>query len=208
MSEIRVETLYLGLLEACCYLVYDEENNAAVLDPGDQPERVAGRLEELGLTLRGILLTHGHFDHVGGVNRLRKRFAVPVYAGAGEETLLTAPFSLFPGLPAADERPISWEKLLREGDRVSLGEMEFEVIATPGHTPGGLCYRCGNLLFTGDTLFASGVGRTDLPGGDGAVLCRSLEKLAGLEGDFTVYPGHGPATTLERERRNNPYLRK
>lgn len=207
MSEIQVERLCLGPLEACCYLVYDRAKNAAVIDPGDQPDLAAARLEALGLAPKGILLTHGHFDHVGGVNRLAERFALPVYAGLGEERLLEAPVSLFPGLPAADERPVRWERLLGEGDRLSLGTLEFEVLATPGHTPGGVCYRCGEALFTGDTLFAGGVGRTDLPGGDGAALKRSLEKLAALEGGLTVYPGHGPATDLDRERRSNPYLR-
>ena len=204
---MQVERMCLGPLEACCYLVYDGDKNAVVLDPGEEPGRVAGRLEELGLGLQAILLTHGHFDHVGGVNSLAERFAVPVYAGAGEEGLLAAPVSLFPGLRAADERPIGWERLLEEGERLTFGALEFEVLATPGHTPGGVCYRCGEALFTGDTLFAAGVGRTDLPGGDGAALERSLEKLAALEGGLTVYPGHGPATTLERERRGNPYLR-
>lgn len=194
---MKIYTLPLGQLETNCYLVADGDGNAAVIDPAAAPERILQTARENGLAIQAILLTHGHFDHVGAVAGLTQALRCPVWMHENE---LTLPEYLTDG-------PLYYTDGYGEGDTVTVGGLQFTVLHTPGHTPGSVCLRCGDALFTGDTLFAGSCGRTDFSGGSGSEMCRSLRRLAQLPGDLAVYPGHGEATTLAREKRENPYLR-
>ena len=193
---MNIQKLVLGDYQTNCYLVSDENGDAAVIDPGYTPEVVLAATQRLGLTVRAVLLTHGHFDHVGGVKGVMEAAHCPVY---GSEADLTLPEPLRHGLTLTD--------FYAEGDEIAVGTLRFAVLETPGHTPGSVCLRCGDALFSGDTLFAGSCGRTDLAGGSGAAMRRSLSRLAAIDADLTVYPGHGPASTLAEEKRTNPYLR-
>ena len=202
----------VGAIGTNCYIVFDSNSDiCAVIDPGAQGDKLAAALTEHGLKPAYILLTHGHYDHIGGVNQLRKAFpeAKLAIGKKDAEQLQDLEKSLaashgFPGrgyIMEADE-------LLSDGDQIEVGPLTFTVIDTPGHTLGCVTYRCGDLLFTGDALFRGSVGRTDLYGGSYSVLMDSVRKLADLEGNFHVLPGHGLDTMLEEERLHNPYLRK
>ena len=197
-----IKRIYIPSVYTNCYLLVDEATGAAaVIDPGDDVTDTVERLcADNGWTLRGVFLTHGHYDHVGGVTALRRTFPeVPVYlhpADTGGTSQL---------LPTAGLGNVT---LWREGDVVKLGELQVEVLHTPGHTPGSVCLRCRDVLFSGDTLFAGSCGRTDFPGGSMDEMMASLARLGGLEGDLRVLPGHEGETTLSRERQYNPYLRQ
>ena len=190
---MNIRTLTLGDYQTNCYLVSDENGDTAVIDPGDRPEEILNVARAQHLTIRAVLLTHGHFDHVGAVRGIAEAMHCPVYVG---EKDLSLPAPLRGGLVATDTY----------GDRLCVGSLTFDVLPTPGHTAGSVCLRCGDALFSGDTLFAGSCGRTDL-GGDAAQLAASLSRLAALKEPLVVYPGHGPKTTLEREKACNPYLR-
>ena len=193
---MTVRTLVLGDFQTNCYLVSDENGDTAVIDPGYTPEVILQAAQSQHLTVRAVLLTHGHFDHVGGVKGVTEAARCPVYVNEADTTL---PAELNHGLTATD--------FYAEGDCISVGALRFSVLETPGHTPGSVCLRCENALFTGDTLFAGCCGRTDLSGGSDAQMRRSLARLGAVEAALTVYPGHGPSTTLPREKQTNPYLR-
>ncbi len=196
---MNVKMLQVGPLGTNCYLLEDG-NEAAVIDPGGDVPAILEALE--GAEVRYILLTHGHYDHTGGAAELKE--ACPqaeVYLH--ERDFRGVDPSLFPLCLQMDE-----VKFYDEGDRLPLGGLTIEVLHTPGHSEGGVTLRCGELLFCGDTLFAGSCGRTDFPGGSVAKIMASLRRLGELEGDYQVCPGHMETTTLEAERKRNPYLRQ
>ncbi len=205
-----IKTIYIPSVDENCYLL-SHKGEAAVIDPGSGDKKAIEVLDDLlcrdSLTLRYILLTHGHYDHVSGVPALCKAWpSVPVYLYPAD--LAVADPRLFP-LKTLMERE-GWPrevKPLADGDRLTLGGLEMVVLHTPGHTPGSVCLRCENVIFTGDTLFAGSMGRTDFMGGKGADMAASLKRLGELPGDFRLYPGHGEDTTLSAERATNPYLK-
>ena len=195
---LNIRTLPLGAYQTNCYLVWDENSpTCVVIDPGYEPETVLAEAKRLGKEIAAILLTHGHFDHVGGVKDIAAETDCPVYLCAEE-------LSLPPNWTAG---PLYYTNTYGEGDFVAFAGLSFKVLQTPGHTPGSVCLMCENVIFSGDTLVWGGCGRTDLPGGSWATLRTSLKRLAGLSGDYDVYPGHGDATKLSFERNFNPYLR-
>ena len=203
---MKITALTVGPVETNCYLVSDGDGVTAILDPGAEPEKIVACMEEDGLTPGAILLTHGHFDHIGGAAALQERFSIPVYIHRADGEMLTddeknagAAF----GLPA---EKVEGTRLLNGGESVSVGALSFLLLHTPGHSKGSCCYRVGDALFSGDTLFRGGVGRTDLYGGSWRELLASVGRLAALKGDFHVYPGHGALTTLDEERKKNPYM--
>lgn len=199
---MKVITTVVGSLETNCYLLIDEETKrAALIDPGDEAERLLARVQREGVQLDYILLTHGHRDHTFAVPALKSALPeVQVYiseADAHSTGIYHYPMAeLVPDL-----------KYYGEGTALPLGSLTVRVLETPGHTLGGVTLLVGEAMFSGDTLFAMSMGRTDLPGGNGAQMLSSLRRLGQLEGEYTVYPGHMEKTTLSREKRMNPYLR-
>ena len=196
-----IKTLPVGQLETNCYVVTDEKSlDCAVIDPGDESNTILDYLEENRLHCRAIFLTHGHYDHVGAVEAVAEETGATVYLNreddADSRRDLHFPFHLTEN-----------GEYYADGDSVEIGSLRFEVIGTPGHTPGGVTLRCQDALFTGDTLFRGSCGRTDLPGGDTDELLRSLKRICSLDGDFEVYPGHMDSSTLTRERLFNYYCR-
>ena len=203
---MRIYTLQVGEIGTNCYLAASDAGNAAIVDPGAEPERIAAALTQYSLTHALILLTHGHFDHIGAAEALRQWYHIPLYVHAADAELLSDPAKNGGKGLMGREVTAGCDHLLVDGDRIPLDELEFQVIHTPGHTKGSVCFAADGLLLTGDTLFCRGIGRTDLYGGSFPEIRRSLSRLATLEGDRRVFPGHGPATTLDAERAENPYL--
>ena len=191
---LKVHTLTLGLYQVNCYIVHKADSDrCVVIDPGYEPEKITAFLEQNHLHPEAILLTHGHFDHVGGVKALAEN--QKVYLHRLEHTM---PQAMTAGpLYATDDYP----------DRFTVAGMDFLTLHTPGHTPGSVCLIAEDAMFSGDTLFAGSCGRTDLPGGDWATIQASLHRLRDLPGDYRVFPGHAEETTLSQERQFNPYLR-
>lgn len=195
---VKVHLLTLGAYQTNCYIFHEENaKSCCVVDPGYQPEVVEEKLRELDLTPEAILLTHGHFDHVGGVRQLAADVDCDVYL-CGDD------LSLPPQITAGQ---LYYTKTYADGTTLHLAGLEIAVLATPGHTPGSVCLLTENVLFSGDTLFAGSCGRTDLPGGDHSAILNSLHRLADLDGNLWVLPGHGESTTLRDEKKYNPYMR-
>ncbi len=194
---MKVVTLPLGALETNTYLIYREGSTAClVIDPADRADAILSTAGDLGLTIAAILLTHGHFDHVGAVKDLAQDTGCRVFLNPLECTLP----------PQLTAGKLSYTDTYHGGENLQLAGLSFSVLHTPGHTPGSVCLLFEDVLFSGDTLFQRSCGRTDFPGGDSALMKKSLQVLRSLPKDYTVYPGHGQATTLEQERRFNPYL--
>lgn len=200
---MQVFKIYPQGFAANSYLLTQDEKTAVVIDPA-QP-RIADEAKRRGLTVTHVLLTHGHFDHIGGCAALQAEGA-KVGCLAKEAPLALGKNNMADYF-GGHVPPFSVDFTFGDGDILSLDGMQFLVIATPGHTAGGACFCVGDHLFTGDTLFAGDIGRSDLPTGSGAQLTESVKKLYALQGDFTVCPGHGEDTTLEYERHNNGWVR-
>lgn len=205
---MNINYVRVGDIGTNCYIVCNEKNGqSAVIDPGADAPRILAAVEESGCMPQKILLTHGHFDHIGAVRELTERFHCRLAVPEAERAFLNDPHrNLQSSMTDGEFVPLKPDILFRDGDIVEAAGLQFSVISTPGHTPGSCCLLCGNILFSGDTLFAGGVGRTDMPGGDAASLQASLRRLAALPGNFHVLPGHGCFSTLDDERRGNPYL--
>ena len=202
-----VYTITVGPFFENSFLVADEKTKECwIIDPGAEGSRIRSEIKRLGLKPRKILLTHAHGDHIGAVEELRKFYKIPVCIHEKDHSLLVSPEE---NLSAAFGMPISASKadgFLTEGDKLALGGLSFEVIETPGHTPGGITLYGEKTAFTGDALFAGSIGRYDFPHSDGEILMQSLKRLLELPDDTAVYSGHGPATTIGRERETNPFL--
>ena len=199
---MKIQALQVGPIGTNCYLLCDEQAKAcAVIDPGGDAGRIAAAVERTGCAPSAVLLTHGHYDHTGGVEELLSAFpGVPVYLNRRDvypEDLRAQ--QLFP-LLSGDVRNYD------EGDTVAVGGLTVSVMATPGHSEGSVTLRCENALFCGDTLFAGSCGRTDFVGGSMPKMMASLRRLGALEGNLQVLPGHMEPSNLERERAVNPFL--
>lgn len=192
---MKISTLVLGDYQVNCYLVSDDNGKAVVIDPGYEAEKILRVVKEKELDVQCIFLTHGHFDHIGAVKPLMQALNCPVYLQPKEVTL---PPYLTQGL-------LCYTEEYEQGNEISVGDLTFRVMETPGHTNGSVCLLCEDCIFTGDTLFAGSCGRTDL-GGSMLEMLASLKSLAALEGNYRVFPGHGPETDLDYERKTNPYI--
>ena len=191
---MNIQKLTLGLYQTNTYLLAND-TEAVVIDPGYEADTILDALA--GKTLKAILLTHGHFDHVGAVKELVAETGCEVWIHAAESTMP----------PMVTAGPLYFTHTYDEGDTISpIAGLELTVLHTPGHTPGSVCLLMGKEMFSGDTLFACSFGRTDLPGGDPRKMMESLRRLASLQGNFFIHPGHGGSTTLDAEKRFNPYM--
>lgn len=203
-----IESLAVGPLQTNCYLI-GKPPRVAVVDPGAESDRILSRIDALGLQVEAVLLTHGHIDHIAHVAYVVARWPVPVALHPADLPLVLTrqweELELFLGA-APCPKPSWW---LEDGQKLQVAGLELSVLHTPGHTPGSVCLLedSSRQALVGDTLFYRGVGRTDFPGGDWETLERSIrEKLYRLDGDWVLYPGHGPRTSLEEERWQNPFV--
>lgn len=199
---LQIRRMPVGQIGTNCYLLEDPETKTcAVIDPGDQANDIDREIRKAGLSLTMILITHGHFDHVLGVPGLLEKWpGIPVYVHksevnwdkTGDNYMLLA--------------PVEGIQTVKEGDTIDFAGAKIQVMHTPGHSPGSVTYRIGDVLFCGDTLFAGSCGRTDLPGGNMGAMRASLKRLAAIPENLSVHPGHGPGSTLDEEKKYNPYL--
>lgn len=209
MSDFRIKTCVLGPVSTNCYILYRQGGReAVVVDPADNGGYIANQCKELGVIPSAVVLTHGHFDHIMGIDDLRREFPVPVYVHEGDrETLLDPALNLSSSY--TNGYTFDGADYIRDGQRLELAGFSFQVIHTPGHTPGGVCYylESEGVLFSGDTLFQNSVGRTDFPNSSMSDLIRSIrEKVMKLPDDVKVYPGHMGETTIGHERKYNPFI--
>ena len=196
-----IKTLPVGQLETNCYVVTNEDTlDCVVIDPGDEANTILDYMESNRLHCKAIFLTHGHFDHVGAVDAVAEETGAVVYMNQNDDARYDSTRYMRYSMPESG-------LFYSDGDVINAAGLRFEIIATPGHTRGGVTIRCEDALFTGDTLFKGSCGRTDLPGGDMEQELASLRKICQLPGDYEVYPGHMDASTLERERLFNYYCR-
>ena len=204
---MNIIKLTLGELAANCFIVEAPDKTAVVIDPGAEAEVIIEELESRGLTLGKILLTHGHFDHIGAAAELKERYHAPVYITAVDEELLDDKVkSVAYILPEVPFRPVEADVRIKEGDIITQGSMEISVIETPGHTAGSVCFIIEDCMFTGDTLFHRTIGRTDHFSGDTPTEIQSVKRLAALDKNYKLYCGHGSDTDLETERKTNPFI--
>ena len=206
---MKTETVVTSGFQENCYIIWDEATMAGmIIDPGADGDRIVSVLEKHHITPIGIYNTHGHFDHIGAVSELKRQLNIPFALHSGDKQLVAEAdsqggmFGLH--LPMAAPEVDIW---LEDGMTLTVGNETGTVIHTPGHTQGGVCFLFSKLLFTGDTLFSGSIGRSDLPGGNGRQLIESIHKnILCLDDSISVFPGHGPATSIGREKRFNPFV--
>ncbi|HZK18843.1 MAG TPA: MBL fold metallo-hydrolase [Clostridia bacterium] len=204
-----LKVLPVGMMEANCIIVGCKKTlEAAIIDPGEEAGRILNTVEDLKFKVGSIILTHAHIDHIAALKDVQEATDAKVLVHKGDAEMLSNPginLSMFMGGSISGDA----DHLLEDGDLIHIGELELEVLHTPGHTPGGICLYLGahNVVITGDTLFAGSVGRSDFPGGNHGQLINSIkEKLLVLPDTTKVYPGHGPSSTIAFEKKNNPFL--
>lgn len=205
---MKVIPLTLGAMETSCYIIASEMNSAAVVDPADNAKKIMAEISGNGLILKEILLTHGHFDHTGAVADLKEMTGAKVYIHEKDVCMLDNTVKNVAYLmPGFEYKPFTADVILSGGDSFEMDELIFDVMSTPGHTAGSVMYFTGNTIFSGDTIFEGSVGRTDFYSGDYMEQRKSLKRIALLREDYIIYPGHGGSTTLNQEKKFNPYLK-
>ena len=201
-----VKNATFGSIQNNCYLVVDEKTNCSALV--DCTECSQQMLDFIGDTdLKYIFLTHGHFDHITGVKGVKEKYGARVVISHEDAPMLSSAKLSLAAFCGGEQNIVEPDILVADGDVVKLNDIEFKVISTPGHTKGGVCYLVGDYIFTGDTLFFCSCGRTDFPGGSSQEIIASLKKIAALDGDLKVMPGHDRLSNLNFERENNPYMK-
>ena len=207
---MEIKRLIVGMVQTNCYIaVHSETKEAVIVDPGDEAARIEDALAQTGAKAKAILLTHGHFDHVTAMEELRRDLGVPVYACEQEQAVLADPDKNLSVQFQGGGLHLKADMLLKDGETFEAAGYTFQMLHTPGHTPGGCCYYFPyeDVIFTGDSLFCGSIGRTDFKGGSMSDLVRTVkEKIMTLPEHTEVYPGHNDTTTIENERMYNPYL--
>jgi|SRR5208282_5828666 len=201
-----IKSIAVGPLQANCIIVADDTSQKAlVVDPGDEPDRIVGIINEMGLTVEVIVCTHGHFDHMGEVGDVKNQTGARVALHRDELELYKGAKDMAAFWGHSLEVPPDPDILLSEGDTLTIGALKFSILHTPGHSPGGICLYTDNAVITGDTLFKGSVGRTDFYGGDMEKLRQSFRRLMARPEETSVWHGHGPATTIGREKKENMF---
>ena len=205
---MMLEILTVGALATNCYILGDEETQqGVVIDPGGDFEIIEAHLKKLKLSVKYIILTHGHVDHIGALSQLKKATKAEILIHSKDSAMLYDPnqnLSIFSGDEIIATKA---DKTLEEGDIIQCGGIKIKVLHTPGHTPGGISLLTDKMIFTGDALFCGSIGRTDFPGSSYQELISSIkDRLLSKDDDFIIYPGHGPSSTIGEEKRHNPFL--
>lgn len=204
---MKIHNLQLGELRSNCYIVETAPGQCVAIDIGGDSRLLLNYLQMKHLKLNKILLTHGHYDHMGGVAEVKEQTGAEVYIHSDDANMLeSSSASLAAAMSIMPFKPVNQYISISDDCYIADGDVTFRVIHTPGHTKGSVCYVCGETIFSGDTLFCCSIGRTDFPGGSMTEMRQSLSKLIQLEGDYKICPGHNETSTLNYERINNPYL--
>jgi len=201
---VLIKTVTVGPLESNCYLAGDDlTKEIFIIDPGADYEIIKGIIDKDGLKPKAVINTHGHGDHIGA----NKEFGIPVWIHRLDADFLTDPSKNLSGAFGFLLKTKTASRLLEDGDALSMGKYKLEVIHTPGHTPGSICLKGDGVIFTGDTLFCQGIGRTDFAyGSEEDIMCSIKERLFTLDDDYIIYPGHGPSSTIGNEKLYNPFI--
>ena len=205
--EYKIIKLVVGQLQENCFILFDENKDAFIVDPGASSENIIETIEKNSLNIKYILLTHGHFDHVGAVASLAKKFKVPVYLSKKDRNFLETPNEVRASSFGMEIEAADVDVFVKDNDEIPFSDGLIKVIETPGHTLGSVCYLFNNYLFAGDTLFNGSIGRTDFPESDHSLMIESLKKLKELDDEIYVLSGHGPESQMSYEKISNPYLR-
>ena len=207
---MKIKQYVLGPVQTNCFVVYNEQNQAAVIDPGANGAELVDAIQKDGKEITMVLLTHGHFDHIGGVHEIQEKANCKVYVHEQDQELLQDPSKnlskLFQQVISKNFTSAKADVLLKDGDTIPFGEITFRVMHTPGHSKGSCMYLTDGVIFSGDTVFKREIGRNDTYGGDPVAQQKSLQRIAAIPGDYIICTGHGENTTLEEEKKYNPYF--
>ena len=205
---MKVLVMEVGSIGTNCYLVINEENKSGVvIDPGGDGDMILDKIRQKGLNIEAIFLTHGHSDHIMAVDEIRTATGAKVYISQEDAAMLIKASSNLSAYLGASREFKAADEFFEDGETLTVAGLNFKVIATPGHTRGGVCLICEDIVFCGDTVFSESIGRTDLPGGSYSQILQSIKnKILVLPDEMKLLPGHGPATTIGWERRRNPFL--
>ena len=205
---MKIIAMEVGVIGTNCYLVINEEQKkGVVIDPGGDADQILEKIKQKGITIEAIFLTHGHSDHIMAVDEVREITGAKVYISEADADMLTKASSNLSVYMGAGREFKAADEFLIDGETITAAGLKFQVVATPGHTKGGICLLCGDTVFCGDTIFSESIGRTDLPGGSYSQILHSIKtKIMVLPDEMKLLPGHGPATTIGWERRRNPFL--
>lgn len=206
--EYKIMKLVVGELQENCFILFDENKDAFVVDPGASSDIIIDAIEKNNLNIKYILLTHGHFDHVGAVAGLKKKFNAPVYLHKNDKNFLENPKEVRESAFGIQIESANVDVFVKEGDEIPFSDDYIKVIETPGHTIGSVCYLFKNYLFAGDTLFNGSIGRTDFPESDHSLMIDSLKVLKELDDEIYILSGHGPESQMSYEKISNPYLKR
>ena len=205
---MKIIAMEVGVIGTNCYVVINEEQKTGVvIDPGGDADQILEKIKQKGITIEAIFLTHGHSDHIMAVDEVREVTGAKVYISEADADMLTKASSNLSVYMGAGREFKAADEFLIDGETITAAGLKFQVVATPGHTKGGICLLCGDTVFCGDTIFSESIGRTDLPGGSYSQILHSIKtKIMVLPDEMKLLPGHGPATTIGWERRRNPFL--
>ena len=206
---MKIVRIPAGIYAANCYIIFSENiKEGIIVDPGGDADDILSYIRENDINIKHIILTHGHGDHIGGVAKLKEELKIPVMIHEADRDMLVDGSKNLSSIMSMGTITIKPDKLLKDGDKIEFGGSMAKIIHTPGHTPGGICIMIEDNIFTGDTLFAGSIGRTDLLGGDYDKIIKSIkEKLMNYSDNMKVHPGHGTPSTIGKERISNPFLK-